>query len=194
MKNRITLLYILIICTVIVFSLIFFLKNKQTNTFPSEKMEKNFKVSNISVKQGTLKELSLYDYEDNKHSLKDRLSKNKAKIIFVFSSFQCSFCIDHLLATINKNKAFIGENNILLLGQFRNDSDFLKFKEINKIEVPFFNIYDKNFELPVDDLDYPYIVITDSSLIPKSIFVPEKNYPKYVDIYLKEIYKMYYEN
>ena len=192
-KNKVV--FLLIIFVISMFFVFFSLNNKDLNEISLDKefikkIEKYQKISEISKSKGKLKNIFLFNFENKKHYLDDKL-ENKNKFIFIFSNKQCSYCIDHILELIKFNKNTIGSENILLLGKFDNQVDFSKFKIINKIDVPFFNIFEKDFELSVDSINYPYIIITNKTLSPKEIFIPIKEYPLLGQSFIDNMKKKY---
>ncbi|WP_147677879.1 hypothetical protein [Algibacter pacificus] len=147
------------------------------------KTKKADELVKLSMDIDSLKNLTLYDYETKNH-LKDLLLEVNPKIIVVFSSNQCSYCIDHVLNSLKKFENIIQNDKLIMIGEFKNKVDYYKFKKINKIKVPFFYTPPlKGFNLPVNELNTPYVILANSSLKPQYIFVPEKEIPKRTDIH-----------
>lgn len=147
------------------------------------KTEKADELAKLSMDIDSLQNLTLYNYEDNTR-LKTLLLEDNPKIIVFFSSNQCSYCIDHVLNSLKKFENIINNDKIIMIGEFQNKIDYYKFKKINKIKVSFFYTLPlKGFNLPVNELNTPYVILANSSLKPQSIFVPEKEIPKRTDVY-----------
>ena len=150
-----------------------------------EEIDKKDKVT-LNSTGAVLKNIAVYDNE-NKKRLLNQLLNRKGKIIVNFSNSKCSSCIEDVLYFINKYKKEINLENVILLGNFQDQRDYIMFKHENKINLKMYNIYNQKLELEVETLNYPYIVITDSVLKAKSTFIPAKELPKRTDDYFKMI-------
>ncbi len=141
-----------------------------------------------SMKIDTLNNLKLFG-ELGRSFLKDQFGE-KSKMVIVFQNFKCSDCIKYVIDVINNYKNKIGSENILLLGKFKNDFDVTKFVKKHKIDMPLFGYSPlKGFELPVDKLNRPYVMITDNTLKPRFIFVPLEEMPERTELFFNFLIK-----
>jgi hypothetical protein len=147
----------------------------------------------INSKNFNIKNIKVYDRTNKEFLLKELLG-NKPKVILKYSSLQCSYCIEHALTYLHKYEDAIGLQNIIILVEYRNERDFLISKQISDIHPGVFTVYE-NLTLPVDGLDLPFIIVTDSSLIPIKVFVPMKEFPERTNQYFKnELIKHFQTN
>jgi len=131
-----------------------------------------------------LKDIVVCELGNKKTSLK-KMSNGHKIVIVNFSNSKCFYCIEDILFFINKYKKEINLENVVLLGSFQNQRDHMMFKRGNNINFKIYNIYNQKLELYVETLNHPYIIITDSFLKIKSVFIPAKELPKRTDDYFR---------
>lgn len=132
---------------------------------------KNFNIRNVRV----------YDFEYKELVLQELL-QNKQIVILKYSSFNCSDCIEHALSHLQKHENLIGLQNVIVLIEFRNERESLIFKQIESLHPKIFFTYEK-LGLPVEELDLPFVIVTDSSLLPLKVFIPMKEFPERTNQY-----------
>jgi hypothetical protein len=127
-------------------------------------------------------------------TLKNKLLK-KDKLVFRFSTSSCGICIDSILLNLsNFSKKYKLQNKILILTPYLYNREIEVFKKVNNIDYEVFNIPDGNLSLLSDQSEEPYLFISDSTLISKSLFIPEKNLPFLTRKYLEHIKNTYFTN
>tara|TARA_R110001606_G_C15378897_1_gene650243 strand:+ start:2368 stop:2928 length:561 start_codon:yes stop_codon:yes gene_type:complete len=120
--------------------------------------------------------LTALDTLGNKINIKSLFNYVDGKII-KFSYTECSYCIEIIIKTIQNNNQ-LSKENIIFLGHFYNQEDFILFKKINKIKFQIYRIIENDINLPLDLLNRPYIFkVTDKHVI-KDFFLPKKTEPK----------------
>ncbi len=132
-----------------------------------------------------IENITVLDSENNTYLLKELLNESP-KMIVKFSSLECSYCIEHIIKYTKKYEEKIGVDNILFLGYFTGKKDFLIFNRLYQLDYNVFSIPNNGLDLPLDYLNEPYIVIVDSTLIPKETFVPMKSKPERTEKYFRE--------
>lgn len=142
------------------------------------------KIEYNTVKNKSIENITVKDSENKEYLLNDLLNE-VPKLIVKFSSLECSYCIEHIIKYVSKYEDEIGANNIIFLGYFINEKDFLMFNRLNNLSYKVFNIPNESIGLPVDHLKEPYVIVMDSSLIPKEVFVPIKSLPERTNQYFK---------
>lgn len=147
---------------------------------------KKNKIDLIPSLNKRIENIDLYDITGKKIELKNFLNV-KEKILVKFSSLECSDCIEHIVKSIKLVEQDIEEKKIMFLGYFHNDKEFLTFKKLNIIDYKVLKIAKNNLDLPTDYLNEPYIILIDSTLKIKRIFVPNRTNPKRTYLFFKNI-------
>lgn len=138
-------------------------------------------IEEIALKSIEIKNDTVYDIE-NKPFLLKQLLDNDTKLIFKFSESNCSLCIDHSLRYIEKYQNKIGVANIIIIGDFFNRKSFLVFSKLNPlIQSKVYKLNKEVLELPIDDLNKPYLFSANPFLEIDLFFVPLKEIPKRTD-------------
>ncbi|MFV0506587.1 MAG: hypothetical protein ACK5L5_07750 [Bacteroidales bacterium] len=87
------------------------------------------------------------------------------------------------MEVLQKQGNTIGKENILILGNYRNNRIFYRTMEEYNIDYP--NIYNTNsLDIPAETIDYPYFFILDKDLKISNVFVPDKGLPNITIEYL----------
>lgn len=124
----------------------------------------------------------------------------KAKLMYALESGQllavrisplsCSVCVDSTMISVRR---FIKENNlnnrIIIFTSYHTERDLILFRRLHQIDFEVLNIIEDEITLPVEKHKIPYMFILDSSLISKSLFIPEKTILGLTDKYLESIKK-----
>lgn len=160
---------------------------EETNIF---KANFGFGIENSEYK---LTNILLKDSLNNTFPL-DSLCKQSSKRLLIcrFSELNCESCVNFAINNILQNIDSIGKENILFMGEFKNNKLFNKRKVaygINNLRV--FN--SNSLKIPAENLGYPYYFIIDSSRIIHNVFVPDKGMPHISSRYLNLIQKRYFK-
>ncbi|MBZ4676472.1 MAG: hypothetical protein JG782_1091 [Anaerophaga sp.] len=138
--------------------------------------------SNLQLNGVTLK-----DTLNNIIPLKQVFLKGQRQILVCrFSKMHCASCVDFVIQLLQNWTDSIGKEKILFLGNHRNNRIF-------KREIPLYGIQDMNvyntytFNIPVEELGFPYYFILDSNLQISNVFIPDKATPNITNLYLKKI-------
>lgn len=124
---------------------------------------------------------------NNDSFLLSELVGNKTKVIFRFSDSHCSYCIEHAMEYFEKKEKEIGAYDLIMAGNFANRHSHSIYTRLNPaIRQKIYNCTE-SFELPVDSLSLPYIIIINESLETENIFVPLKEVPKRTGEFFKKL-------
>ena len=110
------------------------------------------------------------------------------KYLFVcrFSKLHCESCVNYSIQVLKNWVESIGVENVLFLGDYRNNKIFNK-------EKPLYGIQDMKtynapaFDIPAEELGYPYYFVLDRNLQIINLFIPDKATPNITNEYLKMI-------
>lgn len=108
---------------------------------------------------------------------------NTPKLVFIFSNYDCSTCVQDQLDLISKSK--FTKENIYVLCNNHTEKDmnlirryFLKDSRINLLRI--IDNYDNK-------INFPYYFILDSTLLMKKFFIPSKDDTTYTQQYFSAI-------
>lgn len=124
----------------------------------------------------------------------DSLCKQSSKTLLIcrFSELNCESCVNFAIKSILQNIDSIGKENVLFMGEFKNNKLFNKRKVAYGIDnLMVFN--SNNLKIPAESLGYPYYFIVDSSRIIHNMFIPDKGTPHISSRYLNLIQKRYFQ-
>ena len=80
------------------------------------------------------------------------------------------------------------------------EAEGLRNNRIFKREIPLYGIRDMDvyntntFNIPVEELGFPYYFILNSNLQISNVFIPDKATPSITNIFLKSVNKKFVEN
>ena len=164
------------------------LQNKaqdQLNTYQSN-LETAISNSNLQLKNQMVK-----DTLNNRIPLKSIFAKGQHQLLVCrFSQQHCESCVDATIQILQKQVNQIGVNNIVYLGNHRNNRIFKKTIPLYGIKG--MRVYNtQNFSIPVEQVGYPYFFILNSNLQVSGIFVPNKGVPAVTVKYLEAVKKRF---
>jgi hypothetical protein len=112
------------------------------------------------------------------------------KVIIRFSELGCNLCIEEELSLIKEYVSKIGNKNIIILTNHSNVRRLLNFKISNNINFDIFSC--NNIGIPFEKENRLFVFVSDSSLLIKNFFIPEKSFPKLSKEYYLTISKKYF--
>lgn len=159
------------------------IKPETTETF-----EKNYKLQEIisvmTKNQNTLLlgEQILID----KHLDSLQLSQviDTPQLIFFFNEYSCMPCVDKVIAILLSKLEDVGEGNIIILSHYNQLRDMYLFSQVNKLEVPIFNMTSK-IEIPAAALDIPFVFTTDKDLKVNNLLLVDQSLLDLVESYIE---------
>jgi hypothetical protein len=111
----------------------------------------------------------------------------KQILVYRFSKMHCESCVVASIKIIRKWMDSIGSENIIFLGNYRNNKIFRKtISEYDIENLKFYNT--SQFNMAVEEIGYPYFFMLDKNLKTSNVFVPDKGLPKITEEYLKIIF------
>ncbi|PCH68239.1 MAG: hypothetical protein COC06_09920 [Bacteroidales bacterium] len=131
------------------------------------------------------------DTVDNKFPINKIFDNLQERVLVCrFSQRHCESCVNSLIQILRNRVDSIGKENVVFLGNHRNNRIF-------KRTIPLYGIEDlkvyncPKLSIPVEELGYPYYFILDSRLQISNVFVPDKATPNVTFEYLKNICKKF---
>lgn len=110
-------------------------------------------------------------------------------LVFRFSGESCNTCIDFIISQLKAAFNNYSENNqILLVGSELNPR--VKESFYGKKVLSF---SDKNFGLPLEKYNTPFLMVIDSTKMSKMVFIPDKAFPDITEAYLKNIKEKFFK-
>ena len=126
-------------------------------------------------------------------SLKDFFTDEKEKVVVCrFSEMNCESCITHSINTLLKWSSYLGKENILYIGAYRNDEIFENQKKLYGINS-FHSLNIRNLNIPIEDFGYPYYFVLDRSLKVLDLFIPNKSSMSDIQNYFNAINEKYFK-
>jgi hypothetical protein len=109
---------------------------------------------------------------------------NDSMPIFIikYSQYSCNACVDFIKNRIKKY--FSNNNRVIYIA-----SDYSNYHDA--VENTIFLKKGLNLNIPADDTHIPYVFLLKKGVI-NHIFIPDKVYDEYFDVYLKEIINKFF--
>ena len=82
-----------------------------------------------------------------------------------------------------------GIQQIVILGDYTNKRFFRKMKELHEVDFRCFKT-EASFHLPIDDLNIPYLFVTDKNLLVSNLFIPHKSKQSYISVSYPNAYEL----
>ena len=137
-------------------------------------------------------QIKMLNENGNMINIRD-IAKND-KLVFRYSEMNCNVCVDSQLVVLKQLCELIGENKIIIITTYVNALNMAKFKRINQIKPPIYNLIGEGLGLQIDSLNMPfYFTLTKDGII-TNVFIPEKEYPKSTQLYIKTIERYFNGN
>jgi hypothetical protein len=141
---------------------------------------------NISIK----KEI-LISNEKGKFKL-DKIIDNGFKLVLRYTELNCQSCVDTELSSLQNLANKIGMEKIVILASYKNNEDLIKFKRLNKLKLPMYNV--DSLSIPLENMNIPFYFICDKEFKTKLVFIPKKEISNLTVDYLKLVEKIFKEN
>ena len=143
--------------------------------------------TNILNSDLQLENILIKDSLGNTQSISEIFDEEqKYLLVCRFSDLHCESCVNYSIKMMNHWIDSIGPNNVLFLGNYKNNRIFNRVKPLYGIrDLRTFNT--PAFDIPVEELGYPYYFLLDRNLQIVNVFIPDKATPKISNEYLKNI-------
>ena len=180
----------------IVFNLLLVLKLRKANNYASQFSEPREKRTELLLNniffhlesEGALMidNIMVESETGDTTTLKAILSR-KPLLLLRYSELHCNLCVDHSISYLKSLADSVGQDNIAILTSYRTIRDLFLFKRINQIDFPVYRIPENSLTIPADKYGFPYLFITDHTLVAKYIHIPDKDVPELTRILLAVI-------
>ncbi|GGF45421.1 hypothetical protein GCM10011339_37370 [Echinicola rosea] len=105
-------------------------------------------------------------------------------LVFRYSESHCESCITASLSVLKEWQSKLGNSNLVLLGDFSNNKIYRKELDMYQLEsVRAYNV--PRFNLPAENLGFPYFMVLDQEGRTSNVFLPEKGTPDITRHYLE---------
>lgn len=147
-----------------------------------------------SVENTAINDFEITDEDNNVLLFSDLMSREseKYKLVFYFSSTNCSSCIDFEMSNIQSFVHLIGQSNIIILAQYESIRQFRAFLVSREIDIPVYYVKTN----PVGILErenLPYSFIVNKNMTMELAFIPIKEIPSYSEMYYTTVYERFFE-
>lgn len=198
-------LYVFSIYTVLIginiMLLSFYFHERQNNALPVEKFNK------LHLEYNNLKNNYFLQLNDNLSfinpnkkiidifgdtlSLKD-IMFHKPKLVFSFSTFACSSCVESAIERLENIETGVGCENIILLTNYESVRDLVVFYKRTKLNYPIYRINDEFFNLGVDKIHLPYFFVLKDDFRIQDIYIVDQINLNVTKKYLEIISKKHF--
>lgn len=130
------------------------------------------------------------DEEGNEKLLSEIIDGNK--LVLRYSDLNCNTCIDEQINNLNSNTQQIGIENIILLTTYESYVHMQRFRKVNKIKFPIYNLGNE-LNKDIEDLGLPYyFILNKDNFRINNMYIAMKEIPKLTSIYLEHIKQEYF--
>jgi hypothetical protein len=183
----ILLLSILVVSLVILGTLFIEKKEKQLSTnesnSESEKLELNLYIKQ-NIYESVINNNTMIDLSGQPWKSKENIPSDKPILVFRYSALSCNVCIEFGYNKLKEYFTDYKDNNHLLVIVSDYPAQY-------KVDLNFIHLNKGKLNLPVEDSNQPfYFVLVDNRV--QNIFIPEKNYAEYTDVYLRMVKSKYF--
>lgn len=197
-------LLVLVICILVSTNFFFLHKKKLAQTTLIQLAEQEGRKSMIiDLLTGNMKmhytynERHLSDFDvvtPEKQRIKlSSLLDDEYKVVFKYSSTNCSSCINSELEHIIKLSRHVPKNRIIVLGEFTNRRQFLASMKGHSIDFPVYQLETKAFGDLLEKENVPFFFLINKELQVQDLFIPMKELPDFTDLYYQAILKKYFD-
>lgn len=147
---------------------------------------KNLSINNL---QDLLKSTYINKFNKDWNKITDKIDGEK--IVLFITKGQCYSCIIQLLAYLEQVGSKIGNDKIVVLGNFKNNKDFTIFKDNA-------SVYLENAlqcyipELPEEISEHPTIFFVDKNFTIRHLYIPDL-YSEFQETYFTNLLPEYFE-
>ncbi|MFO7574247.1 MAG: hypothetical protein R6W67_03725 [Bacteroidales bacterium] len=174
--------YLLLLLNLIVIVVLFVKpRDVESNYLPSDKaISSIIRASDLQYKSEGL-QVFIYEWTD---SLLLKCLKHGCALILRIGDKHCEVCVTEALMDFND---FISQNDIsygIILASYDNTMDFEHLKNRYK-NISVMNI--GAIDLPVDEINNPYLFLVDRSMLTDMVFVHQKEFPEKTKGYFEAV-------
>ncbi|GHT08207.1 hypothetical protein FACS189432_01020 [Bacteroidia bacterium] len=188
MKSIERVLLILSGCTLIGVSILLTNSFRKENVVEDKSLKAEQEIEQFYYEQNIYAAVENNDISINVTPIQNQINYNQPTLVCRYSANACSICIDFAIDKLNE---FFPDSENNTLPVLIIVSDLSSDKKIKKYSNKTINIAKNNLEMPIEETYLPFYFIMYQGKA-QQIFIPEKNYPKYTDTYLKAIKKRYF--
>ncbi|MDD3323185.1 MAG: hypothetical protein PHS59_17265 [Paludibacter sp.] len=189
MRNIFLYLLLISILILLIVNLIPLKKNINLNSNHEKNLTLELYTNQIiteSIRNNSVK-ISIEDNKEILNKLQMYSSVNKPVLILTFSAFSCKSCVDFSRKKVHEHfDNFILNNRAVFIV-----SNFENYNVLRNESVTIMKF--DNLGIPLEETNQPFFFILHNG-VAQNIFVPDKEFPIFTDIYLNELRKKYFLN
>lgn len=134
----------------------------------------------------------LLDKERNKVKFSTIIGSS-AKVIYKFSSSNCSSCIQSGLASIQKLIRKIPENQLIIVADGSTRRELQALSNSLHLNYPIYLTEDGAFDTILRKENIPFMFVVGPDMQMKDLFIPMKELPEYSEMYYHTIWRKYFK-
>jgi hypothetical protein len=115
----------------------------------------------------------------------DSILTEEMYFVLFFSAEYCSDCVNYSLTEIKKFLLDVSANKVLIFAAKYQIRDLFVFSKSYHFETQFYSI--ESLNLPIEQLNEPFMFLLDKELNPSCFFVPRKEIHEQTEAYLRRI-------
>lgn len=183
-------LFVILIALIICFILLVYSLLLKKNMFSNNKNNLTMELYvNQLITESLINNNIEVSFDTNKESSEYFLKYNITEPLLVlrYSAYSCKSCVDF---SRKKVQEYFSEKNL------KDNVLFLvsDCKQCNiSIDEKVILLHNKKLGIPIEETNQPFLFVLKNNVV-NNIFIPDIEYPIFVDIYLKEVIKRYFEN
>ena len=148
-------------------------------------------ITNIMNSNLYLSDVMVKDVNNTIIPLLDTFERGQKQLLICrFSQSHCESCVDFSIQFLKERIDIIGRNNLIFLGNHRNN--FIFFKTVTMYDIHDLRVYNcPTINIQAEELGFPYYFVLNSDLQISNVFVPDKSEPHIANEYLENIGKRF---
>ncbi|MDD4819822.1 MAG: redoxin domain-containing protein [Flavobacteriales bacterium] len=139
------------------------------------------------------KDFTVKDINNNEVPFSSLLDENNS-VIFKFSKYNCSVCIEKEVERLAKLSEKVGENRIIILSEGHSIRETLAFVQDRKLNIKVFTIPVGAMDDVMEKENMPFVCIMNRDMKADMFFIPIKEMKSYTDSYHDIIFDRYLKN
>lgn len=117
---------------------------------------------------------------------------NGTKVIYKFSSSNCSSCIQSGLTSIQKLIRKIPENHLVIIADGSTRRELQALSNSLHLDYPIYLAEEGTFDAILKKENIPFVFIVGPDMQMKDLFIPMKELPEYSEMYYHTIWRKYF--
>lgn len=169
---------------------------KQSETLEVQKQMLTLLSGNMKMhyvySESQLPDMTLLDKDRNAIKL-SALLNGEDKVVFKFSSTNCSSCIQHSFSSVRKLMGKLAKDKLIIIADNSNRRELQALVNSLSLSLPVYLTEDTVFHYILEKENVPFFFVIREDLRMKDLFIPMKELPDLSDLYYRIIWKKYFD-